>query len=73
MKVHFIPEVDSHCLNIVHFLSSGCEHSTPWMRYAVKKVRGFPVPRRDVTYQLPLAGNNLIITGQGEFGKSNPG
>ncbi len=45
--------VDSHFLTFVHFLSSGCEHSTSWMRYIVKKVRGFPVPRRDVTYQTP--------------------
>jgi hypothetical protein len=37
--------------------------------YTVKKVCGFPVPSRDVTNQtLPLAGNILIIPGQGEFG-----
>jgi len=33
-----------------------------------KMVRGFPLPRRDVTYQTP-PGNNLIIPGQGEFSK----
>jgi hypothetical protein len=32
-----------------------------------KRVCGFPVPSRDVTYQLSLAGNHLIISGQGEF------
>ncbi len=29
--------------------------------YTVKKVRGFPVPSRDVIYQT-LVGNNLIIS-----------
>jgi hypothetical protein len=33
-------------------------------QYTVKKVIDFPVPSRDVTYQLSLAGNNLIIPGQ---------
>jgi hypothetical protein len=32
-----------------------------------KKVSGFPVPRWD--FNLSLAGNNLNIPGQGEFGK----
>jgi hypothetical protein len=32
-----------------------------------KKVSGFPVPSRDVTDQLYLAGNNLNIADQGEF------
>jgi hypothetical protein len=27
--------------------------------YTVKKVSGFPVPSRDATYKLSLAGNNL--------------
>jgi hypothetical protein len=36
-----------------------------------KKVSGFPVPSRDVTYH--LARNNLIIPGQGKFGKLHPG
>jgi hypothetical protein len=36
--------------------------------YTVKKVTDFPVPSRDVTTKLYLAGNNLIIPGQGEFG-----
>ncbi len=33
-----------------------------------KKVLVFPVSSRDVTNQLSLAGFNLIISGQGEFG-----
>ncbi len=33
----------------------------------VKKVSSFPIPGRDV--KLSLAGKNLIIPGQGEFGK----
>jgi hypothetical protein len=37
--------------------------------YTVKKVSDFPVPSRDVTInKLSLAGNNLIIPGQREFG-----
>jgi hypothetical protein len=37
--------------------------------YTVKKVSDFPVPSRDVTItNLSLAGNYLIISGQGEFG-----
>ncbi len=32
--------------------------------------KDFPVPSWDVTNELSLAGNNLIIPGQGEFGKS---
>jgi hypothetical protein len=38
-------------------------------RYTVKKVSDFPIPSRDVTYgtKLSLAGNNLIIPGQGEL------
>jgi hypothetical protein len=38
-------------------------------RYTVKRVIVFFVPGRDVTItKLSLAGNNLIIPGQGEFG-----
>jgi len=40
-------------------------------KFTVKKVNNFPVPSRDVTY-LFLAWNNLIIPGQGEFGKWHP-
>jgi hypothetical protein len=40
--------------------------SYPYSRYTVKKVSGFPIPSRDVTYQT-LAWNNLIIPGHGEF------
>jgi hypothetical protein len=38
--------------------------------YTEKKVTDFPIPSRDVTYQtlLSLAGINLIIPRQGEFG-----
>jgi hypothetical protein len=40
--------------------------------YTVKKVSDFPVPSQDATNQtltkLSLAGSNLIIPGQGEFG-----
>ena len=37
--------------------------------YTVKKVIDFPVRNREVTIaKLSLAGNNLIIPGQGEFG-----
>jgi hypothetical protein len=35
---------------------------------AVDHVSDFPVPSRDVTNQTILAGNSLIIPGQGEFG-----
>ena len=35
----------------------------------LKKVRGFPVLRRDVTYQTPPSRDNLTILGQGEFDK----
>jgi hypothetical protein len=39
-----------------------------WMtNYTVKKISGFPVPDRDVTYQHSLAGNNLINTDLGEL------
>jgi hypothetical protein len=37
-------------------------------KYTVKKVIDFPVPSRDVTTKLSLAGNNLVIPGQREFG-----
>jgi hypothetical protein len=56
-------------------LSARGQIQSPWLGEKVgsgincKKVSGFPVPRRDVTYQTPPAGNNSIITGQGEFGK----
>jgi hypothetical protein len=33
-----------------------------------KMVIFFPVPSREVTNQVSLAGNNLIYPGQGEFG-----
>ena len=37
--------------------------------YTVKKDRDFPVLSRDMSLtELSLAGNNLIIPGQGEFG-----
>ncbi len=39
-----------------------------------KRLAIFPSPRRDVTnQQLSLAGHNLIIPGQGEFGLWQPG
>ena len=40
-----------------------------YTHYTVKKVSGFPVPSRDVLTKLSETGNNLIIFGQGEFGK----
>ncbi len=38
-----------------------------YINYTVKKDIVFPVPSRDITTKLSLAGNNLIIPGQGEF------
>ncbi len=35
--------------------------------YTVKLVSDFAFPSRDVTKKLSLAGNNLIIPGQGEW------
>ncbi len=35
--------------------------------HTVIKVIDYPVPSREVTKQIPLAGNNLIIPGQGDF------
>jgi hypothetical protein len=40
-----------------------------------KKVCDFPIPSRDVTYSYTILSpgeNNLIIPGQGEFGKCYP-
>ncbi len=34
----------------------------PGKAHRKKKVRGFPVPRRDVTTKLSLGGNNDVIT-----------
>jgi hypothetical protein len=39
--------------------------------YTVKKGLLFSRPQRDVTIQLSLVGNNLIIPGQGEFAVSD--
>ncbi len=36
------------------------------------KVSDFPVPSRDVSNELSLAGNNQIIPRQGEFGSKIP-
>ncbi len=33
-----------------------------WYMHRKKKVREFPVPRRDVTTKLSLGGNNDVIT-----------
>ncbi len=54
--------------NMVSVTQTGGHHT-------VKKVRGFPVPRRDVPYQTPIGRkySNLIIPCQGEFGKWHPG
>jgi hypothetical protein len=38
-------------------------------RYTLKKVKGFPSPAGMSLTKLSLAGNNLIIPGQVEFGK----
>ncbi len=38
-----------------------------------KKVVDFPVPSREVTNKISLAGNNLIFPVQGEFGWWHPG
>jgi hypothetical protein len=34
---------------------------TNYFSYTVKKVSHFAIPSRDITFQLALAGNNLII------------
>ncbi len=52
-----VPTVDANknCLTHSAFSEDGFQISL----YTVKKVRDFPVPNRDVTYQtLLLAGNN---------------
>ncbi len=41
-------------------------------QYTVKKVNGFPVPSRMSLTKFSLAGNNLIIPGQREFGNWHP-
>jgi hypothetical protein len=44
------------------------EQFSPFFAYTLsKKVIVFPVPYRDVTNQLSLAGNNLKILGQEEL------
>jgi hypothetical protein len=50
-----------------------CRHNYRTSVQCKKKVTDFPVPSRDVTdLTLPLAGNILIIPGQGEFGQLTP-
>jgi hypothetical protein len=45
------------------------ERFAPFQEKAARlEVCDFPVPSQDVTNQLSLFGNNLIIPGQGEFG-----
>jgi len=43
------------------------------MLHCKKRLTVFPSPAGISLTKLPLARNNLIIPGQGEFGKGHPG
>jgi hypothetical protein len=54
---------------IKQWISSGFDGQVIWRTdYTVKKVIDFPVPSGMSLTKLSLAGNNLIIPCQGEFG-----
>jgi hypothetical protein len=62
--------VNAYIINVIEILKKKRLNKTS--KYTVKKAIDFPVPSRDVTDQTLLrllAGNNLIIPGQGEFGR----
>ncbi len=59
------------CTNFVSgYIQYMCSNIQIGKTYTVKNVTVFPVPSRDfLLTKLSLAGNNLIIPGQGELGK----
>ena len=61
-----------HFFKIVFLLILWQTNKLKFWDYTVKKVSGFLVPSRYVTYQTLPGQDNLIIPGPGEFGKWHP-
>jgi hypothetical protein len=56
------------CIEIQYIYIKYCTYTSILYKLYCKKVV-FPSPDRVALTKLPLAGNNLIIPGLGEFGK----